>query len=199
MVFTSKLQQINVHLQAKRGSVFAVILCLLISGCETGHLWSLYSLGFTKRDAYLDNLSDARDTLEGIVERIKPVVTTEAALDKPQRKVINSADEKLKLFSKQIKTTDRIGSGWIKQWTNKPQQFVEQEFTLQEAETSQRMLLTQARKIAKQFHLQLKKPKAVDLDALLVHMQAATIWVDAVNKHIAWIESSESGYPIKAD
>ena len=65
-----------------------------------------------------------------------------------------------------------------------------------EVKTSQQLLLKQARDIAEQMHGQMRKPKAVDLAALLVHIEAAQNWLVSVDQHVDWLESSDSGYPI---
>lgn len=172
------------------------VVLLFTSGCETGHLWSMYSLGFTKRDAYIDNISDARDTLANISTMIAPVVATEAKLVKEQRKVLNRADEGLELFRSQMKTANRLGKSWLKQWQQKPAGFKAEGYDAEQVQSEFGVLISQADEIADQLHQQLRKPKAADVKALLLHIQAANSWVDAINQHVTWLETSDSGYPI---
>lgn len=172
-------------------------LSVLMAGCETTHFLNLYSLGFTKRDAYIDNLSDARDTLSDLAAIISPVASTEATLEKKQRKKLNQADEALDTFRKQLKISYKIGNSWLQRWQTKPQKFKANGYTADQVVAEFDVLQKQALEIADQLHKQLKKPKAADAKALLQHIEAADSWADAVNQHVAWLETSESGYPVK--
>ncbi len=177
-------------------ALFFCCVMLTTSGCETGHLWSMYSLGFTKRDAYLDNLADARDTMANIARDVAPVAVVEAKLAKEQRKVLNRADEALELFRAQLKTARRIGNSWLTQWQSTPGKFNASGYTAEQVSQDFSVLIRHANEIADQLHQQLRKPKATDVKALMQHIRAANTWVDAVNQHVTWLESGDSGYPI---
>jgi len=172
-----------------------LLLAFALSACETGHMWSMYSLGFTKRDAYLDNLADARDTLSDIYASLLPVAESDQMLEKAQIKAMHAADESLQLMQKQLATSNRIGKDWLLQWRDRPEKFQSDAFAYDTVNRERKLLMSQADEIIAQLHAQIKRPKRVDRPVLVSHLTAAKAWIDSVNNHVQWLESSDTGYP----
>ncbi|WP_317932156.1 hypothetical protein [Halioxenophilus sp. WMMB6] len=164
---------------------------LLLAGCETGHLLSLYSLGFQKRDVYLDNLADARDAMRYCVARLAPAV----AADSEVKKAIKRCDESTAEFASKLKTSNRVAKDWLGDWHKHPEEFQSGKASVVEVETEQRLLLQQGRQLAESLN---DGRKNLDRGVAIAPgwLAEAEAWLAAANQHIIWLESSNSGYPV---
>lgn len=109
-----------------------LLLVLVLGGCETGHLWSLYSLGYSKRDAYVNSLSDARDALQACMQHLSalsddnqaPAQDGHARAQLPQNEQnLQQAKAALDSFNHHLRYSNRIANDWLPNWQRHPQKF----------------------------------------------------------------------------
>ncbi|GAB2197901.1 hypothetical protein [Sessilibacter sp. MAH4] len=98
-----------------------VLLCVAcLSGCETGYIWSLESLGFQRQEIYINSLGNYQDELTA-AERIVVQCSDASAQADTCTKELKSA---AKALQKQTDSFKRAGKLWFRS-ESKSQEFDE--------------------------------------------------------------------------
>ena len=179
-----------------RAIICGAVFSILLAGCETGHLWSLYSLGFTERDAYIDSLGDARDTLRELQQEVELLSAAELDPDTNKSRELRKQSFHLKSFRRQLKTSRNASGDWLRHWRSAPNKYHTQSYDVNQAVVRIATIESQAQVVIKDFKSLTKLAKTGFFPATEPWLQQAQAWLEHVNQHLDWLESDESGYPI---
>ncbi len=166
-----------------------------LSGCETGHLWSLYSLGFTERDAYIDNLGDARDSLGRVVEELEHLASSAQATDTRKSNQLRDLTAQIKTFRRQLSTSQNAAGDWLRHWQSRPDKYHSNGYTAEQVQTQLASIDASAKTLVTDFKDLARLAKTGFLPTTAQWREDAQQWLATVNEHLFWLESDDSGYP----
>lgn len=178
-----------------RSIVSVLVLALSLVGCESGHLWSLYSLGFTERDAYIDTLGDARDSLRNLVEDVEQISVSQQLGDGEKARQLRNMRSEVKNFKRELSTSRNAAGDWFRHWSSRPEKYLSNHYSREQAEEKSADIQAQAKLLIQEYKALASLAKTGFYPTTADWQQQARSWLQAANDFLSWLETDDSGYP----